>query len=93
MVLSFFLLLVFWVAHGVIRLCCRSVHSILKEHGVSQSKWIVCTKWQSQSRYIVRSAVITSVMTVLVCRVCMGEREGGCGSYRHDKAATIYMLF
>ena len=64
--------------------------SILKEHGMSQPKCIVCIKSQSQSQLIVRSAVITSVLTVLLCGQ---EREASVvfESYRHDtkQANTI----
>ena len=41
--------------------------SILKEHGMFQTKCIVCIERQSQSQLIGKSAVITSVMTVLLC--------------------------
>ena len=38
--------------------------SILKDNGMFQTNCIVCIKHQSQSQLIVRSAVITSVMSV-----------------------------
>ena len=41
--------------------------SILKDQGMSQTQYAVCIKRQSQSQLIVRSAVITSVMSVLLC--------------------------
>ena len=41
--------------------------SILKDPGMSQTQYAVCIKRQSQSQLIVRSAVITSVMSVLLC--------------------------
>ena len=41
--------------------------SILKDHGMYQTKWIVCIKRQLQSQLIVRPAVITSVMPVMLC--------------------------
>ena len=41
--------------------------SILKANGMFQTNCIVCIKRQSQSQLIVRSAVITSVMSVLLC--------------------------
>ena len=47
--------------------------SILKDHGMFQTKCIRCIKRQSQSQLIVRSAVITSVMSVLLCREMRGE--------------------
>ena len=48
---------------------CRGVSdsSILKDQGMYQTKCAVCIKRQSQSQLIVRSAVITSVMSVLLC--------------------------
>ena len=47
--------------------------SILKDQGMSQTQYAVCIKRQSQSQLIVRSAVITSVMSVLLCREMSGE--------------------
>ena len=47
--------------------------SILKANGKFQTNCIVCIKRQSQSQLIVRSAVITSVMSVLLCREMSGE--------------------
>ena len=47
--------------------------SILKANGMFQTNCIVCIKRQSQSQLIVRSAVITSVMSVLLCREMSGE--------------------
>ena len=47
--------------------------SILKDRGMSQTQYAVCIKRQSQSQLIVRSAVITSVMSVLLCREMSGE--------------------
>ena len=47
--------------------------SILKDNGMFQTNCIVCIKRQSQSQLIVRSAVITSVMSVLLCREMSGE--------------------
>ena len=47
--------------------------SILKDPGMSQTQYAVCIKRQSQSQLIVRSAVITSVMSVLLCREMSGE--------------------
>ena len=46
--------------------------SILTHRRMFQTKCIVCIKRQSQSQLIVRAAVITSVMSVLLC----GERGG-----------------
>jgi len=42
--------------------------SILKDNGMCQTNCIVCIERQSQSQLIVRSAVITSVMSVFLCR-------------------------
>ena len=47
--------------------------SILKDNSMFQTNCIVCIKRQSQSQLIVRSAVITSVMSVLFCREMRGE--------------------
>ena len=47
--------------------------SILKDNGMFQTNRIVCTKRQSPSQLKVRSAVITSVMPVLLCREMRGE--------------------
>jgi hypothetical protein len=41
--------------------------SILKDQGMYQTQYAVCIKRQSQSQLIVRSAVITSVISVLLC--------------------------
>lgn len=47
--------------------------SILKANGMFQTNCIVCIKRQSQSQVMVRSAVITSVMSVLLCSEMRGE--------------------
>ena len=65
--------------------------SILKDPGMSQTQYAVCIKRQSQSQLIVRSAVITSVMSVLLCREMSGELLlSGAG---HDSVSNVNHSF
>ena len=63
--------------------------SILKDNGMFQTNCIVYIKRQSQSQLIVRSAVITSVMSVLLCREMRGALF--LSGARHDNANTCHV--
>ena len=59
--------------------------SILKDQGMYQTQCAVCIKRQSQSQLLVRSAVITSVMSVLLC----GQEIG----VSHNATTEQYMYY
>ena len=56
---------------------------------MSQTQYAVCIKRQSQSQLIVRSAVITSVMSVLLCGQEIGVSHNATTGARHDNVMEL----